>query len=212
MFQWASRRLKEIYSDSSEQNHSSDASFVRSVHALVNLVEAKDPYTKRHSVKVSSYAVKLAKRLNLSKKEIEIIRLAAILHDIGKLGIQQKILLKNGSLTRDEFNEVKKHPVMGIRIVRPIRFLTKAIPIIKHHHENFDGTGYPDRLKGLQIPLGSRIIAIADSYDALTSKRAYRDKYSSEKAISIMKRANGKKFDPNLFKLFMEYIQKKEGK
>lgn len=206
MRDWATdRKLKEIYKRFSSTKPANKA-YIECIHALVNLAEAKDPYTKRHSLKVSNYAVLLAKQMKLTKEEIETIKLAAILHDVGKLGIKEKVLLKNGSLNGAEYEEVKKHSGIGVEIIKPFRFFNKVVTMIKHHHEKYGGGGYPDDLKGKDIPLGSRILAIADSYDALTNKRAYRDAYSSEQAINIMKKEDGSKFDPSLLETFMACI------
>ncbi|MFH1381025.1 MAG: HD-GYP domain-containing protein [Candidatus Omnitrophota bacterium] len=180
---------------------------MESIHALVNLGEKKDPYTKRHSVKVSRYATQLAKCVGLSKKEIEIIRIASILHDVGKIGIREEILLKNGVLTIPEYEEIKKHSEIGAEILKPIKAMQELIPIVRHHHESYDGTGYPDGLKGHKIPLIDRIICIADTYDALTSERAYRKAYSPKNAIEIMESEKGKKFDPVLLENFLECLE-----
>ncbi|UCD54635.1 MAG: HD-GYP domain-containing protein [Candidatus Omnitrophota bacterium] len=206
MRDWATgRKLKKIYKKFSTTKPTQKA-YIECIHALVNLAEAKDPYTKRHSIKVSNYAVLLAKKLKLPKEEIETIKLAAILHDVGKLGIKGKVLLKGGSLNRPEYEHVKKHSEMGVEIIKPFRFFNEVILIIRHHHEKYDGSGYPDGLNGKNIPLGSRILAIADCYDALTSRRAYRKAYSSQQAMNIMKKENGSKFDSQLLDIFMSCI------
>ena len=204
------KKLKEIYKRFSSTKPANKA-YIECIHALVNLAESKDPYTKKHSIKVSNYAVLLAKHLKLPKEEIEIIKLAAILHDVGKLGIKEKVLLKSGSLNGAEYEEVKKHSAIGAEIIKPFRFFNDVILIIRHHHEKYDGTGYPDGLKGKDIPLGSRILAIADSYNALTSKRAYRDAYSSGEAVNIMKKEDGSKFDTKLLDIFMSSIASEKG-
>ncbi len=199
------KKLKEIYKRFSSTKPTNKA-YIECIHALVNLAELKDPYTKKHSIKVSNYAVLLAKQLKLAKEEIETIKLAAILHDVGKLGIRKKVLLKSGSLNGAEYEEVKKHSEIGAEIIKPFRFFNEVILIIRHHHEKYDGTGYPDGLKGKDTPLGSRILAIADSYDALTSKRTYRDAYSPGEAVNIMKKEDGSKFDSKLLDIFMSRI------
>lgn len=202
--------LKEIYNKFFNSTKPASKAHTESIHALVNLTEARDPYTKRHSVKVSNYAALLAECIGVEKRDIEAIRLAAILHDIGKIGVRKKVLLKNSSLTRKEYEEVKKHSEIGAEIARPLKFFKEVILMIKHHHESYDGTGYPGSLKGENIPLGSRILAIADSYDALTNKRAYRKAYSTKKALQIMKSENRKKFDPALFKTFVLCISSRK--
>jgi len=203
MHEETNNKLKEIYDKFSNATKPIHMAYMQSIHSLINLTEARDPYTKRHSVKVSSYAVMLAKYIGLPKKEVNIIRLAAILHDIGKVGIKEKVLLKNGTLNGKEYKEVQKHSELGAEIIKPLKFFGPIVSIIKHHHENYDGTGYPDGLKGEEIPFASRILAIADSYDAMTSKRAYREAYDPQRALEIMKKESGKKFDPALFKKFL---------
>ena len=200
------KKLKEIYRRFSTSTKPTNRAYIESIHALVNLAEAKDPYTKKHSLKVSNYAVLLAKQMKLTREEIEVIKLAALLHDVGKLGVKEKVLLKNGSLSGTEYEEVKKHSGIGAEIIKPFRFFNDVVLIIKHHHEKYGGKGYPDGLEGKDIPLGSRILAIADCYDALTSKRAYRDAYSPEEAVDIMKKEDGSKFDPAFLETFMAYI------
>lgn len=203
------KKLKKIYKKFSTTKPTSKA-YIECIHALVNLAELKDPYTKKHSIKVSNYAVLLAKQLKLAREEVETIKLAAILHDVGKLGIKEEVLLKSGSLNGEEYEEVKKHSEIGTEIIKPFRFFNEVILIVRHHHEKYDGTGYPDGLKGKDIPLGSRILAIADCYDALTSKRAYRDAYSPGEAINIMKKEDGSKFDSQFLDIFMSCISSED--
>ncbi len=209
MHEQTDKQLKQLYDRFSSATIPVHRAYMQSIHVLINLTEARDPYTKRHSVKVSACAVMLAKSMGIPKKELESIRLAAILHDIGKVGIRESILLKNGSLNNNEYKEVQKHSELGAEIIKPFKFFAAIVPIIKHHHENYDGTGYPAGLKGEAIPLASRILAIADAYDALTSKRVYRDAYSAEEAKRIMKKASGKKFDPALLKRFIACLQER---
>ena len=161
-------------------------------------------------MKVSNYAVLLARALKLPKKDIENLRLAAILHDIGKLGIKEKILLKPSSLDNKEYAEVKKHSEIGADIVKPLKFFNDIISIIKYHHENYDGTGYPEGLKGKEIPLPAQILALADSYDALTSHRAYRKAYSHKEAVRIMKQQSGKKFNHRFLDTFIASLTSRE--
>ena len=179
-----------------------DKEYIEAIHVLIDVSEARDPYTMKHSVKVTNYAVYLAEKLKLPKEEVERIRLASMLHDIGKIGIKTSVLMKPSPLTKEEFTEIKQHPQLGVEIIKPIKFMSALIPIIKHHHENYDGTGYPDGLKGKEIPSTARILAVADAYDALTSDRAYRKAYSSREALKIMEKESGKKFDPQILKIF----------
>ena len=212
MVEWITKRLGDIYDSFYRTSIPSNRARIKSMHALVNLCELKDPYTKRHSVKVSAYATLLAKKIGLSITEIEQTRLASILHDIGKIGIKEEILLKKSGLTKSEYNEIKKHSEIGAEILKPIKAMHEAIPLIRHHHENYDGTGYPDGLKGHKIPAIARIIAIADVFDALTNKRAYRNAYSIKKALEIMEAEKGKKFDPLFLEKFKECIDNSKSK
>lgn len=190
--------------------HKLNREYIESLRVLIDVAEAKDPYTMRHSAKVSDYAVGLATYLRLPIEYIEEIKLAAMLHDIGKIGIKKSILLKPSGLSKKEYEEVKRHPELSVDIVKPLHFSNGLLPIIKHHHENYDGTGYPDGLSGEDIPLGARILSIVDVYDALTSKRAYRKAFSHKKAVNIMKNESRKEFDMFIVETFMDYIKKEK--
>jgi len=165
------------------------------VTALSRAVDARDPYTAGHSDRVVNIASKIANKLGLNKQEIEIIELSAQFHDVGKIGIPDNILLKPGSLTEIEFAVIKEHPVIGVNILSNIEFLKDSLPIIRHHHERYDGNGYPDGTSGQEIPLGSRIISIADTYDAMTTDRPYRKGLSHEEAINEIIRCKGTQLD-----------------
>jgi len=182
--------------------------YIEAIQVLIDVAESRDPYTMKHSAKVTRYAVMLAENLKLSKKEKENIRIAAMFHDIGKIGIKTEVLMKPSSLDADEYEQVKQHPILSVEIIRPIKPLAELIPVIRHHHENFDGSGYPYGLKGKDIPLGARILAIADVYDALTSDRSYRKAYSSTAALKIMAEDSGVKFDPGILKEFVKCMEK----
>jgi len=209
-----SKKLEKIYNEFSGTITQSDRNYLRSIRVLINLAEEREPYTRKHSIRVSNYAVMLAKSLALPKEEIQRIRIAAMLHDIGKIGIDRNILLKKGPLSKKEYNAVKRHSEFGAEILRPLKFFDPIASIIRHHHENYDGTGYPDGLKGEDIPRASRIISIADSYDALTSKRTYRNAYSEEEAKKIMRGEAGTRFDTLFLKKFIDCLcrQAKTGK
>jgi len=200
------RSLTEPDQKTQKKIHDFDKKYIESLRVLIDIVEAKDPYTMRHSAKVTDYAEGLATYLGLSKKYVEEIKLAAMLHDVGKVGIKKSILLKESGLSRKEYAEVKRHPELSVDIIKPLCYVNGLSPMIKHHHENYDGTGYPDGLAKENIPLAARILSIVDVYDALTSKRAYRKAFSHKKAIRIMKKDIGKKFDPIILEAFMDYI------
>ncbi|MFA6133482.1 MAG: HD domain-containing phosphohydrolase [Phycisphaerae bacterium] len=169
-----------------------------SVRALVRAVEAKDPYTRRHSEQVAHYAVNLALALGLSATMIKSIRVASLLHDIGKIGVPDHILAKPGPLTAEEFYCVRNHPVLGAEILANITLFSKESLWVRHHHERWDGKGYPDGLTGENCPLASRIMQVADSIDAMLMERTYRAAYSVEKMIGELVRCAGTQFDPRI--------------
>ncbi|MBI5185871.1 MAG: response regulator [Nitrospinae bacterium] len=164
---------------------------IASIAALAKALDERDPYTRFHSQNVSDYSVEMAKKIGLGNREIEQIRLSGIVHDIGKIGIRDAILLKEGPLTEDEFLLIQEHPGKGASILRPIPSLKPIIPFIQHHHERMDGKGYPNGLKGDNIPLGARIISVADTYDALTTDRPYRKGMPTADAVDIMVKSSG---------------------
>ncbi|MFH0935599.1 MAG: diguanylate cyclase [Candidatus Omnitrophota bacterium] len=182
-------------------------SLMEAVFAFAKTIELKDHHTAEHAEKVVHYAVEIAKALGLSREQTECIRQACILHDLGKIGTSEQILLKSSMLTGQEFAEIKKHPQIGADIIRPLHFLRNIIPFILYHHERWDGNGYPNGLKGENIPLGARIVAIADVFEALTSQRAYRKAYSREEALKIIKEGSGTQFDPRIVNIFFKILQ-----
>lgn len=178
------------------------------IHSFVNALDAKSPWTKGHSERVTQYAVSIAKELGLKHKDIENIRIAALLHDIGKIGTYDILLDKPGRLTDEEFKLVKMHPVKGEEILKPISQLGKILPIIRHHHERIDGNGYPDGLKGSEIPFCARILHVADSFDSMTADRPYRPNPGIEYAISEFKKYSGTQFDPQIVEAFLSVLEK----
>ncbi|MFH2144583.1 MAG: diguanylate cyclase [Candidatus Omnitrophota bacterium] len=181
-------------------------SLAESIFAFAKTIEIKDHYTGKHVEKTVHYATEIAKKFNLPKDEIERIREAAVLHDLGKIGISEKTLLKKTKLTKKEYDEIKKHPQIGADILRPIHFFNKIIPFILYHHEHWDGRGYPYGLKGEEIPLGARIIAVADTYEALTSNRRYRQGCSKQQAIKKMKKAAGTQLDAKVVNVLIDVL------
>lgn len=175
--------------------------------ALVASLETRDPYTGGHAERVGQYALLLSRRLNLPEKEIARIKRAADLHDVGKIGVPDSILLKPGKLTPAEFTEIRRHPVRSGEIIHYLGFLRDIVPYVEGHHESYDGTGYPRGLKGESIPLGARILAVADAYDAMTSKRAYRGAMEHQQAMDIICRGAGAQWDPEVAAAFIEAME-----
>jgi len=177
------------------------------IYALAATVDAKDHYTYGHSKKVSEYAVALAEALGLPEDKVTTIRAAALLHDIGKIGVPDSILNKEGTLTEEEWERIKAHPQDGVEILRHVINLVNCLPAILHHHERYDGNGYPSGLKGTDIPWEARILAVADTYDAITSLRPYRQRLPSQQALEEIKRCAGTQFDPELVDIFCKMMQ-----
>jgi len=182
-------------------------SYFEIVKALAQAIEAKDPYTHGHSARVMEYTVQIAQKLGLPEEEIESLRYAAILHDIGKIGVRGIILNNPNSLTSKEYDEIKQHPLVGEGIIQPIELLQPIKPLIRHHHEWYNGKGYPDGLSGKDIPLGARILAVADAYDAMKFDRPYRKALTEETAIQELKGGNGTQFDPKIVEVFLELLK-----
>lgn len=180
---------------------------LETIGSLAGALEAKDQYTRGHSQAVANYAVAMAHAMGMSAVEIEQVRLAAFLHDIGKIGVPEYILSKPGRLTEEEYDIMKEHPVIGARqILAPVSALKPIIPLVLHHHENWDGTGHPGKLKGEEIPLGARIVAIVDAFHALTSDRPYRPALTLSETKRILCEESGRKWDPQLIGIFMEIL------
>jgi len=177
--------------------------YLETIRSLAAAIDAKDSYTHGHSRRVTDLSVGIALEMGLSRSEVDTIRHASLLHDVGKIGISEQILLKPGRLTDDEFETIKSHPHIGAGILNSIEFLKNVCEIIKHHHERFDGKGYPSGLSGMNIPLGSRIICVADSFDAITSCRPYRKPLTFAEATEEVKRCAGSQFDPGVVEAFV---------
>lgn len=178
--------------------------FYKTIKLIASALDAKDPYTHGHSLRVTMYSLILAKHLNLDDTTLEEIETAGLLHDIGKIGIPQKILCKPGKLTDEEYEVMKSHPAQAEKMLMGIKKLTVVSNWLRTHHERWDGKGYPYGMKGEEIPISGRIIALADTYDAMTSTRSYRKALSHETAIEEIKRCAGTQFDPVLAELFIK--------
>ncbi len=199
--------IKILKSKIDKLNKRANQSLTEAILAFAKTIELKDHYTGEHVELTGHFATLIANKLGLERDEVELIRQASILHDLGKIGISEKILLKKSKLTDKEFEEIKKHPQIGADILRPIHFLQGLIPIIFYHHARWDGKGYPKGIRGEDIPIGARIIALADVYQALTSDRPYRKAYSKAKAAKIIKSGSGTQFDPKITEIFLDILQ-----
>jgi len=180
------------------------ANILDTFKSLITSIHLRDNYTERHSMHVTELAVKTAKALQCSKKEIESLRIASILHDIGKIAMPDKILLKEGRLTDEEYTTIKDHPIIGENILKPVVLIDTERKIIRHHHERWDGKGYPDGLSGENIPFLSRILSVADSFDAMTSNRPYRKAMRIDDAIGELQGNRNTQFDKNIVDAFVE--------
>ncbi|GAB4277433.1 MAG: hypothetical protein Kow0029_20100 [Candidatus Rifleibacteriota bacterium] len=183
--------------------------YLSTIEVLATAIDAKDPYTQGHSRRVTQYSVAIAEELNLTRKEIENVRYAGLLHDVGKIGIKDSIIRKPGRLTDEEYAIIKKHPAIGAKILKPVDFLADKIPGVLHHHEYYDGRGYPDHLTGESIPLDGRIICVADAFDAMTTNRPYRKGLTVKTAIGELQKFSGKQFDPVCVEAFLRAFDKK---
>lgn len=199
--------IKKINNELSDTYEMLEKAYLESVQTLRYTVEAKDFYTRGHSDRVSEYSVLLGKHLNLPEETLNTLRVGGLFHDIGKIGVPDSILQKESKLTDDEYSEIKNHPSIGAHILSTATIFHDIIPIVKHHHEKYDGTGYPGKLQGENIPYLARIAAIADSFDAMTSRRTYRDSLPMDVVISEFKRCRGTQFDPNLDDVFLDILE-----
>lgn len=176
------------------------------MRTLLMAIDGKNVYTIDHSMRVTEYAIMIADELNLSPGEKRDLRLSSLLHDIGRVEIPNEILCKEGKLNEDELKKIQEHPTLGAQILGPLRELESVIGGILHHHERFDGLGYPDRLKRNEIPLFARIIGLADAYTAMTSPRPYRKELTKKEAIVELKKNKGRQFDPQITDVFLKII------
>ena len=190
----------------SKMNEDLQKAYMDSIGILRHTVEAKDPYTKGHSDRVSEYAVLLGKKLNLPDEDIEKLRIGGLFHEIGKIGIPDSILLKESNLTDEEYAKIKEHPVIGYNMIQHATMFKNILDIVKHHHEKFDGNGYPDKLAGTNIPYLARVTSIVDSFDAMTSRRSYRDSLPMDVVKSEILQNLGSQFDPEIGIVFLDIL------
>jgi putative nucleotidyltransferase with HDIG domain len=192
-----------------EEKHNNGKNILGAIRALAATVDARDKYTYGHSNRVAKYATEIAQELGYSHGDLETLRVAALLHDTGKIGVPDKILRKRGFLSRIEQKKMRSHPELGVAIIKHIDSLEESLTAILHHHERYDGNGYPQGLEGISIPLNARIISVADAYDAMISERSYRsNKLSGAQALGELIKYAGSQFDPMVVKAFADFFKK----
>lgn len=199
--------IKNINTELTDTYEKLEQSYLESIETLRHTVEAKDIYTRGHSDRVAEYSVLIGKKLGLPESDIQTLHLGGLFHDIGKIGVPDNILQKNSELTDDEYSQIKQHPNIGVHILSHATIFKKILPIVEHHHEKFNGSGYPSQLAGDNIPYLARIASIADSFDAMTSRRSYRDSLPMDTVISEFERCRGTQFDPELTNLFLDILK-----
>lgn len=199
--------IKRINGELSNTYDKLEKAYLDSIETLRYTVDAKDPYTRGHSDRVADFSVLIALKMGLSEEDQKALQIGGLFHDIGKIGIPDSILLKNSKLSDEEYSEIKNHPAIGAHILCNAESFSHIIPIVKYHHEKFDGTGYPSRLKGEDIPLLARIAAVADTFDAMTSKRTYRDPLDLDYVKQEFIKYSGTQFDPDVAKAFLDVLE-----
>ena len=180
------------------------------LEALVNALEAKDPYLRGHSARVADLSANLATEMSFSEEDVDRVRMAGRLHDLGKIGTRDAVVNKEGPLTADEFEHVKQHVIIGAQILAPLVHLGDIVQMVKSHHERFDGSGYPDGLRGEEVPLGGRVIAAAEVYDALTTSRPYQEKMTPEQAVERMADLSGTVLDPKVYEALVRIVGRRQ--
>jgi putative nucleotidyltransferase with HDIG domain len=183
---------------------------IATLEALVNALEAKDPYLRGHSARVADLSASVAAEMGVSDEEVERVRTAGRLHDIGKIGIREDILNKQGPLSNDEYDHIKQHVVVGSQILSPLMHLTDVIGYVRNHHERWDGMGYPDRLSGTNIPYGARVIGAVEIFDALTSARPYQERMMPEEAVERMAELSGRVVDPDIYQALATVVARRQ--
>ncbi len=185
-----------------------EEALVEMIHVLVQALEERDEYTKGHSERVATLAVLIGKKMGLESSRLETLERGALLHDVGKIGIRDDLLYKNADLDPEERARMNQHPEKGHFLILNSHLLWDLIPIVRGHHENFDGSGYPDGLKGEQIPLETRIVSLSDYFDALATKRPYKEAYSKARSVDYVQSMSGRKFDPKVVQAFLAVVDR----
>jgi len=201
------REISRINEELADKNEELEKAYLDTIGILRQTVEAKDPYTRGHSDRVSAFMVLIGKRLGLDEETLNILKIGGLFHDIGKIGVPDQILLKEAKLDDDEYSQIKQHPIIGVHILGEAKIFQDVIPIVHHHHERYDGNGYPSRLAGEEIPYIARICSVADTFDAMTSRRSYRDALPLETVIDEMRRNTGTQLDPNITPVFLDIVE-----
>ncbi len=201
------QEIKRINGELSDAKDKLEKAYLESIETLRYTVEAKDPYTKGHSDRVAEFSVLIGKKLGLSEEDLKTLRIGGLFHDIGKIGIPDSILLKDERLTPEEYSEIKHHPSIGTHILSNATIFSNIIPIVKHHHERYDGRGYPENLKGEDIPFLARIATVADAFDAMSSKRTYRNSLDIDTIIDEIQKNSGTQFDPKIAEVFLDILK-----
>lgn len=204
--------IKQINEELADSKELLEKSYLESIEVLRKTVEVKDVYTRGHSDRVSEYSLLIGEKLNLPPDQMKTLKIGALFHDIGKIGIPDAILLKTDKLTDDEYSEIKNHPAIGAHILSNASIFADIVPIVKHHHERYDGKGYPSRLAGEDIPYLARIVAVADTFDAMTSRRSYRQALDFDYTMAEIERCKGTQFDPAIADTFLEILKTNKDK
>jgi putative nucleotidyltransferase with HDIG domain len=204
--QWLKEEVTTRSAELHRERHRLERISTATLEALVNALEAKDPYLRGHSARVADLSANIAAEVGLNEEEVDRVRMAGRLHDLGKIGTREAVVNKEGPLTAEEFEHVKQHVIIGAQILAPLVHLGDVVAMVKSHHERFDGTGYPDGLRGEEVPLGGRIIAAAEVYDALTTARPYQEKMTPEQAVERMADLSGTVLDPKVYDALVRIV------
>jgi putative two-component system response regulator len=207
--QWLKEEVTTRTAELQRERHRQQRVATATLEALVNALEAKDPYLRGHSARVADLAATIAAQLKMPEEDVESVRIAGRLHDLGKIGTRESTVNKEGPLTAEEFDHVKQHVIIGAQILAPLVHLGDVVAMVKSHHERWDGTGYPDGLKGDDIPQGGRIIAAAEVFDALTTSRPYQEKMTPEQAVERMADLSGTVLDPRVYEALSEVVSRR---